>query len=268
MRLIYELKTANLFVGQEPEVSLDDFADFKWPPYRKVSSYDPFEDDPRLAVKFIEFCAISKTLCIGGNGGQVITFSFSPLPNDISLEVSRPVGACIHMWADSRYLHVSTHTHMYTYTCTSEHTIQTHNAHIHVHVYTHTHVNTQYTYTCAFKHTHSRTQHTYIHTHTHTHTHTYTHTHTHTHTHSVLVLKSLWGRSHERGVEGFRSGSLWTARQISSSCPLGSRPSSASNASPPPTSPPSPSSPAGDCEWSHDFLWVWLGGGVTSCGCG
>ena len=87
MRLIYELKTANLFVGQEPEVLLDDFADFKWPPYRKVSSYDPFEDDPRLAIRFIEFCHFSRTLCVGGNGGQVITFSLNSLPNDIKLEV-------------------------------------------------------------------------------------------------------------------------------------------------------------------------------------
>ena len=88
MRLIYELKTANLFVGQEPEANLREFEEFSWPPYRKVSSYDPYEDDPRLAVKFIEFCPHSRTLCVGGNGGQVITFSLNPLPNEIRLEVS------------------------------------------------------------------------------------------------------------------------------------------------------------------------------------
>ena len=88
MRLIYELKTANLFVGQEPDTTMmEDFADFKWPPYRKVSSYDPYEDDPRLAIKFIELCPLSKTLCVGGNGGQVIVFSLNPLPNEIRLEV-------------------------------------------------------------------------------------------------------------------------------------------------------------------------------------
>ena len=90
MRLIHELKTANLFVGQEAEADVlnEEFSDFKWPPYRKVSSYDPFEDDPRLAIKFIEFCQYSKTLCVGGNGGQVITFSLNPLPSEIHLEVS------------------------------------------------------------------------------------------------------------------------------------------------------------------------------------
>ncbi len=91
MKIMYEMKTANLFVGQEAESELmEDFSDFKWPPYHKVSSYDPYEDDPRLAIKFIEFCPLSRTLCVGGNGGQVITFSLNPIPNEISLEV------CIH----------------------------------------------------------------------------------------------------------------------------------------------------------------------------
>lgn len=89
MRLIYQLQTANLFVGQESQSALmEDFSDFKWPPYHKVSIYDPFEDDPRLAIKCIEFCPLSRTLCIGGNGGQVITFSLNPLPSETSLKVS------------------------------------------------------------------------------------------------------------------------------------------------------------------------------------
>lgn len=89
MNLIHELKTSNLFVGQDSQSALlDDFSDFKWPPYYKVSSYDPFEDDPRLAIKCIEFCQLSRTLCVGGDGGQVITFSLNPVPGDTLLEVS------------------------------------------------------------------------------------------------------------------------------------------------------------------------------------
>ena len=87
MRLIYELPTANLFVGQEPEQVMDDFSDFKWPPYKKVSEYDTFEDDSRLAVRFIELCPFSRTLCVGGGGGQVLTFSLNLLAADIRLEV-------------------------------------------------------------------------------------------------------------------------------------------------------------------------------------
>lgn len=97
MRLIYELPTANLFVGQEPEPSLDDFSDFKWPPYKKVGSYDNFEDDSRLAVRFIDMCPFSRTLCVGGGGGQVLTFSLNLLATDIRLEVCAywGMGVCI-----------------------------------------------------------------------------------------------------------------------------------------------------------------------------
>ena len=87
MRLLYELTTANLFVGQDPDITLDDFSDFKWPPYKKVSSYDNFEDDARLAVRFIEMCPYSRTLCVAGGGGQVLTFSLNLMPSDIRLEV-------------------------------------------------------------------------------------------------------------------------------------------------------------------------------------
>ena len=108
MRLIYELTTADLFVGQEPEPTLDDFSDFKWPPYKKVSSYDPFEDDARLAVKFIEMCSFSRTLCVGGSGGQVLTFSLNLLTSDIRLAVweNARMGECtyggMHVWGNAR----------------------------------------------------------------------------------------------------------------------------------------------------------------------
>ena len=96
MRLIYELKTANLFSGEDIDPAmLEDFADFKWPPYRKVSSYDPFEDDARLSVKFIEFCPFTHTLCIGGAGGQVVTFSLNPMPSEIRLQVCVCVCVCV-----------------------------------------------------------------------------------------------------------------------------------------------------------------------------
>ncbi len=97
MRMVHELKTAILFVGQEPDTDAmnEEFSDYNWPPYRKVSSYDPFEDDQRLAVRFVEFSAHSKTLCVGGNGGQVITFSLNSLPSEIHLEVSVEPAQCI-----------------------------------------------------------------------------------------------------------------------------------------------------------------------------
>lgn len=99
MKLIYELSTANLFIGQDPDALIDDFSDFKWPPYKKVSSYDIFEDDSRLAVRFIELCPFSRTLCVGGSGGQVLTFSLNLLASDVRLEVclygNMRMGHCI-----------------------------------------------------------------------------------------------------------------------------------------------------------------------------
>ena len=93
MKLIHELKTANLFIGCEPESFQDDtFSDFKWPPYRKVSTYDPFEDDPRLAIKNIELDVYDQTLCIGGNSGQVVVFSFRKQSSDVHLQVC---GVCV-----------------------------------------------------------------------------------------------------------------------------------------------------------------------------
>jgi len=44
----------------------------EWPPFRKVGQFDPYSDDPRLAVKKVMFCGISGILIIGGTAGQVI----------------------------------------------------------------------------------------------------------------------------------------------------------------------------------------------------
>ena len=113
MRLIYELKTANLFLGEDIDPALlDDFADFSWPPYRKVSSYDPFEDDSRLSIRFIEFCPFSRTLCVGGAGGQVITFTLNPIPSEIKLKVRVHVHVYDYFIVHVRVLHTGVHVHV------------------------------------------------------------------------------------------------------------------------------------------------------------
>ena len=40
----------------------------------RVSSFDPYSDDPRLAVKKVLFCGDSGVLVVGGTAGQVIWF--------------------------------------------------------------------------------------------------------------------------------------------------------------------------------------------------
>ena len=53
-------------------VEEDEDAEEEWPPFRKVGHFDPFSDDPRLAVKKVSFCAKSGRLIIGGTAGQVV----------------------------------------------------------------------------------------------------------------------------------------------------------------------------------------------------
>jgi lethal(2) giant larvae protein len=44
----------------------------EWPPFRKVGMFDPYSDDPRLAVKKLAFCGDSGRLVVGGTAGQVV----------------------------------------------------------------------------------------------------------------------------------------------------------------------------------------------------
>jgi len=41
-----------------------------------VGLYDPFSDDPRLAIHKLYLCALSETLVVGGTAGQVIVMQF------------------------------------------------------------------------------------------------------------------------------------------------------------------------------------------------
>ena len=88
MNLVLELKTAPIFLTSEEAGDVDMFSEFTWPPYRKVSSYDPFEDDVRLSIKFIEFCPHTRKLCVAGEGGQVVTFALNPMQADVRVAVS------------------------------------------------------------------------------------------------------------------------------------------------------------------------------------
>ncbi|VBB29570.1 unnamed protein product [Acanthocheilonema viteae] len=45
-----------------------------WPPFRKVGTYDPFCDDPRLAIQKVYFDVSSGQLVIGGRAGHVIVY--------------------------------------------------------------------------------------------------------------------------------------------------------------------------------------------------
>jgi len=74
--LLYQLNTARLFDNDPALTRTDSTGDVEWPPFRKVGLYDPFTDDPRLAVHRLSFCPLSETLLVAGQSGQVILHQF------------------------------------------------------------------------------------------------------------------------------------------------------------------------------------------------
>lgn len=80
--LLTKFSSVSLFSSSDeiPETALDnsnarDDDEDEWPPFRKVGTFDPYSDDPRLAVKKVSFCAKSGVLVIGGTAGQLVVVS-------------------------------------------------------------------------------------------------------------------------------------------------------------------------------------------------
>lgn len=48
----------------------------EWPPFRKTGVFDPYSDDPRLAIKRVVLCPLSGSLVVAGTAGHVIVAKF------------------------------------------------------------------------------------------------------------------------------------------------------------------------------------------------
>jgi len=75
LSLITTFSSSVLFTSHEDlNLSMETKEDEEdeWPPFRKVGKFDPYSDDPRLAVKKIIFCGKTGVLVIGGTAGQVV----------------------------------------------------------------------------------------------------------------------------------------------------------------------------------------------------
>lgn len=89
---ILHFKTAPLFGNNDPE--LDDIPDNQEqlddsePPFRKSGLFDPYSDDPRLAVKKIAFCPKSGQLIVAGTAGHVVVASIEHKLQDKPLKVT------------------------------------------------------------------------------------------------------------------------------------------------------------------------------------
>ncbi|XP_053607282.1 lethal(2) giant larvae protein homolog 1 isoform X2 [Plodia interpunctella] len=81
MTPLYKYTTAQLFsglkrcspsgleVGENNDSQTDEE---EWPPFRRVGTFDPYSDDPRLAIKKIILCPLSGMLTIGGAAGHIV----------------------------------------------------------------------------------------------------------------------------------------------------------------------------------------------------
>ena len=97
MTLIYRLRTSDYFqtdstpideaASNEPKthsstaVSADN-----WPPFRKVGSFDPYSDDPKLGIQKIFLCPQRHVLVAAGTAGQVLIMSLSEHAKEVAFE--------------------------------------------------------------------------------------------------------------------------------------------------------------------------------------
>merc|ERR550532_2872568 len=76
MSLLAIFKTSKYFLSDDIDAPRDDDEvdedEDEWPPFKKIGQFDPYSDDPRLAVKKVHFCGQSGKLIVGGTAGQFV----------------------------------------------------------------------------------------------------------------------------------------------------------------------------------------------------
>ncbi|XP_012861729.1 LLGL scribble cell polarity complex component 2 isoform X1 [Echinops telfairi] len=78
LRLLYKLSTVRVFLtDSDPSDSLHAQGEEEWPPLRKVGSFDPYSDDPRLGIQKIFLCKYSGYLAVAGTAGQVLVLELN-----------------------------------------------------------------------------------------------------------------------------------------------------------------------------------------------
>lgn len=78
LRLLYKLSTVRVFLtDSEPSESTPAPGEDEWPPLRKVGSFDPYSDDPRLGIQKIFLCKYSGYLAVAGTAGQVLVLELN-----------------------------------------------------------------------------------------------------------------------------------------------------------------------------------------------
>ncbi|XP_078692853.1 lethal(2) giant larvae protein homolog 1-like isoform X2 [Branchiostoma floridae x Branchiostoma belcheri] len=90
LRLLYKLDTKAYFSTHDDSevVAAADAGEEDWPPFRKVGTFDPYSDDPRLGVQKILLCPWSGTLVLAGTAGQVVLLDINTEEAEVDLEVT------------------------------------------------------------------------------------------------------------------------------------------------------------------------------------
>ncbi|GCC31541.1 LLGL scribble cell polarity complex component 2 isoform X1 [Chiloscyllium punctatum] len=78
LKPLYKLGTVGVFVTDaDHNDNLNQSGEDEWPPLRKVGSFDPYSDDPRLGIQKIHLCKYSSHLTVAGTAGQVLVLELN-----------------------------------------------------------------------------------------------------------------------------------------------------------------------------------------------
>ncbi|EJW83886.1 hypothetical protein WUBG_05201 [Wuchereria bancrofti] len=84
----YSLSSSSVEVSNNEASDEDSNEITDWPPFRKVGTYDPFCDDPRLAIQKVYFDVTNGRLVVGGRAGHVIVYDLDD-ESSVALTVTR-----------------------------------------------------------------------------------------------------------------------------------------------------------------------------------
>ncbi|OXB56244.1 hypothetical protein ASZ78_006427 [Callipepla squamata] len=78
LHLLYKLSTVRVFLTDaDPNDNMNATGEDEWPPLRKVGTFDPYSDDPRLGIQKIYLCKYSGYLAVAGTAGQVLVMELN-----------------------------------------------------------------------------------------------------------------------------------------------------------------------------------------------
>ncbi|XP_042689079.1 LLGL scribble cell polarity complex component 2 isoform X3 [Centrocercus urophasianus] len=78
LHLLYKLSTVRVFLTDaDPNDNMNTIGEDEWPPLRKVGTFDPYSDDPRLGIQKIYLCKYSGYLAVAGTAGQVLVMELN-----------------------------------------------------------------------------------------------------------------------------------------------------------------------------------------------